>query len=860
MNTKVKTIIIAIFWLILGASPAFANELANQFTVSLWINPQTSIASKALAVKNTEIRLYTDANGYANCQIYTSDWQTGAVGTAALPLNTWSHVSCTYDKATIKIFVGGIQQNSVAQTAAVNDAATAWRTGSDEGGTYADLTGSIDEVKIYNYARTQKQIVEDMNAGHPAVGSPVGSAVGYWKFDEGYGTTANNSGNGGSTLNGTLTSMASPATSTSGWTNSGKFGKGLVFDGSNDHVTIADNAALDLSTAFTISGWFKRTAAGTHINFCKHVSSGNQRSYCVQVYTDNKIYVTVSSTGISNTAYFTSSSTTTDTNWHLLTGWYNGSILKAYLDGVELPGNVTGTVPSSIYNSTTAFEIGTYNEVNYSSGSIDEVKIYNYALTSDEIKTEYNHGSAMVLGALGTNSSYASDAANQQYCVPGDSTSCAAPVAEWNFDEGSGQSANDTSGNVNTGTWNGTGNHWTSGKYGKAGNFNGSDDRVNATSAITTSNVTVTAWIKTAVSNYSVGGTIVDGLYNSNGPFYFSVNANKPSAWLNGNVTTSFAATTNVSDNNWHFVSLTYDGTTGKIYVDGKPESQTTAVSGNLDSMPSAPKVGYENNNRWYFNGSIDQVRIYNYARTAAQIAWDYNRGGPVGWWKFDECSGNTAHSSNTSYSSSLDGTITIGASGTQTSAGTCSSGTSTEAWNNGASGKFNSSLNFDGTDDQVSLPTTLGTFSVASVTGWFKNSSAGTIISALNGYCGDQIIYSDSNAFGQLCFSNGTYKTVYSGVNTLDNLWHHGVTTFDGTYVRFYLDGRLVGTSGTVTAGVTTHFTENNKIGSYLGSSSYFTGQIDDVRVYNYALTAAQVKTLFNDGAVRFGPSTGNP
>ncbi len=145
-------------------------------------------------------------------------------------------------------------------------------------------------------------------------------------------------------------------------------------------------------------------------------------------------------------------------------------------------------------------------------------------------------------------------------------------------------------------------------------------------------------------------------------------------------------------------------------------------------------------------------------------------------------------------------------------------------------------------------------------MTGWFKNSSAGTIISALNGYCGDQIIYSDSNAFGQLCFSNGTYKTVYSGVNTLDNLWHHGVTTFDGTYVRFYLDGRLVGTSGTVTAGVTTHFTENNKIGSYLGSSSYFTGQIDEVSIYNYALTATQVKTLYNGGAVRFGPSTGNP
>jgi len=39
-----------------------------------------------------------------------------------------------------------------------------------------------------------------MNADHPAVGSPVGSALGHWKFDEGYGTTANNSGSQGSSL------------------------------------------------------------------------------------------------------------------------------------------------------------------------------------------------------------------------------------------------------------------------------------------------------------------------------------------------------------------------------------------------------------------------------------------------------------------------------------------------------------------------------------------------------------------------------------------------------------------------------------------------------------------------------------
>ena len=193
MNKKVKSIIIVLIWLFFAASPAFASELSSQFTVSLWVYPTTSVTSKALAIKNNEIRLYTDASGYASCAVHNgTTWQTAAADTAALSLNSWSFVSCTYDKVTLRIFVNGIQKGTSALTATVNDAATNWRVGSDESATYADLVGTTDEFKIYNYARTAKQIVEDMNAGHPAVGSPVGSAVGHWRFDEGQGITNNN--------------------------------------------------------------------------------------------------------------------------------------------------------------------------------------------------------------------------------------------------------------------------------------------------------------------------------------------------------------------------------------------------------------------------------------------------------------------------------------------------------------------------------------------------------------------------------------------------------------------------------------------------------------------------------------------
>lgn len=108
--------------------------------------------------------------------------------------------------------------------------------------------------------------------------------------------------------------------------------------------------------------------------------------------------------------------------------------------------------------------------------------------------------------------------------------------------------------------------------------------------------------------------------------------------------------------------------------------------------------IGAENAGR-QMNGYIDQVKIFNYARTPAQIVYDYNRGAPIAHWKFDECQGITANDSSGNGNS---GTITIGATVPQSSVGTCTVVDTATAWYNGATGKYNASLNFDGVDDYV--------------------------------------------------------------------------------------------------------------------------------------------------------------
>jgi len=67
---------------------------------------------------------------------------------------------------------------------------------------------------------------------------------------------------------------------------------------------------------------------------------------------------------------------------------------------------------------------------------------------------------------------------------------------------------------------------------------------------------------------------------------------------------------------------------------------------------------------------------------------------------------------------------------------------------------------------------------------------------------------------------------------------------------------------AGTITGVTGTYATSTGylRIAKQQTCGNYFNGQIDDVRVFNYALTANQIKTLFNNGSVNFGPSTGSP
>ena len=262
--------------------------------------------------------------------------------------------------------------------------------------------------------------------------------------------------------------------------------------------------------------------------------------------------------------------------------------------------------------------------------------------------------------------------------------------------------------------------------------------------------------------------------------------------------------------------------------------------------------------------GIVDEVKIYNYARTPAQIAWDYNRGEPSGHWSFNECSGTDIHDGT---DNGNDGTLQLGSLGV-TSAGSCGE-SGTTFWYNGKDGHANSAGSFDGSDDYVDCGDDLfETHSQGTISAWIKRDG--------NGDGNAQDIFSASNTNDLFNLQLSDYGTndwrlrVYSknnpdavqGATSIDTSWHHVVLTSDGSSYKIYLDGVEESITATTGANSGDWFAENDSgTDSYLigartaaiGDPSYFDGLIDEVKVWSYPLTAQLVKKDFNSGAVRF-------
>jgi len=223
-------------------------------------------------------------------------------------------------------------------------------------------------------------------------------------------------------------------------------------------------------------------------------------------------------------------------------------------------------------------------------------------------------------------------------------------VGYWSFDEGSGSTAYDASGNGNDGTL----IHdpkWTQGKSGSALQFDGTDDYVdcgNDESLNITDAITIEAWIKpTTWASYrypvskkkdTTGYSLQTGDVSTSG-LQFRI-------YIGG---AAYLAETNILPplNQYSHIIGTYDGSRVRIYMNGIEQTIGRDVIGSIDITTNPLTIGCYSSGTCHFNGIIDEVRIYNRALSAEEVRYHYNHGGPVASWNFDEGSGTVVHDSS---------------------------------------------------------------------------------------------------------------------------------------------------------------------------------------------------------------------
>ena len=208
--------------------------------------------------------------------------------------------------------------------------------------------------------------------------------VGYWSMDEGSGSYATDSS--GNKNTGTLTNGPT-------WVD-GKRGKALNFDGVNDYVGVANNGSLQLATALTVSVWFKTSDTTTDKGIIRKDTLIGTR-YLYGIVLNN-----IAGTGKVYGQYYNgtnfqvaSTNAVNDGNWHQAIMTISGTTLTFYIDGASQgTAVISGTqgVPTGELDIGVLPPFTAGGRDGFINSRIDEVRIYNRALSASEVQALYN--------------------------------------------------------------------------------------------------------------------------------------------------------------------------------------------------------------------------------------------------------------------------------------------------------------------------------------------------------------------------------------------------------------------------------------------------------------------------------------
>ena len=695
--------------------------------------------------------------------------------------------------------------------------------------------------------------------------------VGHWKLDETSGTTATDSsglGNTGTMNNGLDAGNDSIA---------GQINTALDFDGTNDDINAGSGASLDDIVVKTITAWIRidSPVSAPYVEIMtKDAGCSGLTSWYFYVDTSMRLRHDHCPNG--GTGDWSTTETLNVGQWYHVAMVYDRSSLTNdtifYIDGVA----ATVTENSAPTGSNTSdgsadLLIGADGGGNNFDGAMDDIRIYNRALSAAEIGELY-------AGCEEGHLIYNEDHHVPQYCAGGDTWVAMGPVRDgidsglvghWTLDETTGSSIADSSDNSNTGTWsdgadNNVTGETTSGKISTALDFDGTDDVINAGSDTSLDDIQLQTG-----AGMSISGWINPASGNNNSLIISKEEVSAGAGWglfipspsgmglglsINRSTASMIAQTAGgtIAADEWQHVVATWNGGTTvatdiQLYINGQEVSANYTEAGSGAIASDASRSVYIGNNAFGtadFDGTIDDVRLYNRVLHITEIKALYdlglnNDGSLVGHWKLDEQTGQTVSDS----AGSLDGTFYNGASPADVSA---------------TAGVDGGAFTFDDTNTYVYVPDTdpLQGLNNLSVSMWvypYSSEQKTWFTSDVNNNqrLVDIAHAANLNLSARVFDTTGSSSTV-TPLKTLsapNNEWSHLLVTYDGT-TRLYRNGVLLITSSTTGLGATRSGPNDDMgIGGNPGASAVVDGRIDDVRIYNRTLSANEALALYEAG-----------
>jgi hypothetical protein len=729
-------------------------------------------------------------------------------------VGVWTHLVGIYDTAAdqLSLYVNGVQAGSAKphQQLLFPEGKLQIGGGLVGGNRQNRVIGAIDDVVVYGRVLRAPEIRamagRDLTLAHN------------WRLDEGSGTQAADAvGRRTATAAGGVTRVP------------GRLGNAVQFNGTDGRLA---TGGVDLATDadFTVTAWayLDETCSLTPSQFeCKlaavsldgtatgaskfrlgHRRDRNQHRQGVWFFEmpESNGDITMAAVPVLPSDFG---------KWVHLAGVYDKATgtLWLYVNGtrkgdgrLNQPWSTTGGLQIGRARDTT----GTAGQ--YFTGTVDDVRLYSGALNDDRIRNLYG--------------SYPVQCGTIENPV-----ACGLPAADagrWSFDEGTGTTVANSVVPDDPATMGGAAT-WTGGRIGKAGQFDGASGYARSTNATlnTAESFSVSAWVAAGATTPTANQVILSQAGTNASPFYLYREAGgrwaaaTSTADVNTPTLVSATSAETVWPGQWTHLGLVYNATLSqlRLYVNGRlSAAQSGVTTWQAGGALNIARGRWGGQDTLYFQGSVDDVRVYQRALRDGEMVKVFDDTSPVeaGHWTLDGTLRDSSWRDNPT------------------------TGTGTISYVDGAVGR---ALALDGRSAAATSRPAVVPVSSLTVSAWVRLTYEPAVQSVVaqdgtrnSGFALQYRPELDTWVFGAWSQDTDAAEFGYarSGAAAVLGEWTHltGVYDHAAGQLRLYVNGQLAGSQEGVTLfPATGAFTIGR--GKYRGTvGQHLTGEIDDVRV----------------------------